>query len=415
MPYNDYSSRVDLAGGIPEPIVGQIIDGLEHESLVARAFTTFNMPSGTARFPVMDALPIAYWQTPAETGVGQPSEVKWANKTVTAETLQVFVPVPRAVLEDSAFDVWANITPKIVEALAYKLDQAVLFGTGAPSSFPTSVYAQIQAASNDLTANTAAASGGLAEDFNRAAEKIVVAGYDPDAILAGRRLANLIRRSRASDGQRFGDFLAVDSYDGMPIYYGANSGLFGSGSGQPIMIMLDSSQYVLGIRRDMDIKLMEEAVITDPAGNVLYNAATQDGVILGIRMRAGWQVANAVTIDSQFGGTNEVQTLTQSGVTSGTQTISFGGYSTSALDREATAAEVQAALEALPSIGAGNVSVARSGSAGARVYTVTFQNALGSTNVGNLSATSTAGSIAQATTTSGASGVRASAAALKAA
>ena len=120
-------------------------------------------------------------------------------------------------------------------------------------------------------------------------------------------------------------------------------------------------------------------------------------------MRCGFQVANAVSFDSQLGGTDEVQTLTQNGsVSSGTFYVTFGGYNSATVAYNATAAELQAVIEALPSVGAGNVTVARSGSSGSYVYTVTYKNALGSQNVAQMTATSTAGSIAGATTTAGA-------------
>lgn len=67
---------------------------------------------------------------------------------------------------------------------------------------------------------------------------------------------------------------------------------------------------------------------------------------------------------------NEVQTVTITGTpTGGTWTLTFDGEETTNLDYDATAGEVEAALEALPNIGAGNVTV--SGSAGGP-YTVTF-------------------------------------------
>jgi hypothetical protein len=79
---------------------------------------------------------------------------------------------------------------------------------------------------------------------------------------------------------------------------------------------------------------------------------------------------------AETAGTNEQQTVTISAA-GGTFTISFGGYTTVALAFNAIASVVQAALEALPSIGTNNVLVGLGGS----VYTLTFRNALGNTNV----------------------------------
>jgi hypothetical protein len=72
---------------------------------------------------------------------------------------------------------------------------------------------------------------------------------------------------------------------------------------------------------------------------------------------------------------NEVQTVTVTGTpTGGTFRLAFNAGPTAPLPHNATAAAVQAALEALPDVGAGNVVV--TGSAGGP-WAVTFQAALG--------------------------------------
>jgi hypothetical protein len=82
--------------------------------------------------------------------------------------------------------------------------------------------------------------------------------------------------------------------------------------------------------------------------------------------------------------TNEVQTVTITGSpTGGTFTLTFGGQTTGAIAYNAAASAVQTALEALSTIGVGNVVV--SGSAGGP-YTVNFVNDLGNTNVAAMTA-----------------------------
>jgi len=79
-------------------------------------------------------------------------------------------------------------------------------------------------------------------------------------------------------------------------------------------------------------------------------------------------------------GEDEVATATITGTpTGGTFTLTFGGDETAAIAYDAAASAVQSALEALDSIGPGNVSV--SGSAGGP-YTITFINDLADENVG---------------------------------
>lgn len=414
MPFNSKTTRANLEGGLPKPILDKIWEGVEHRSLIAQSFETIDMPAGTSRMPVMDSLPVAYFQNPADVGVGQPTNIAWANKEVTAETIICFVPVPNAVLEDAKFNVFDRMIPKVAEAVSIALDGAVINGTGAPASYPTNLAAAAVAASSNLTANSAASAGGFAEDLNRAAELIALSGYDASHILAGTALKNRIRRTRATDGQRIFD-MTTESYEGLPFVYGSNK-LFPSGSGNVLGVMIDRDQYILGLRRDLEIQVMDQAVITAPDGTVLYNAATQDGKVLRVTFRAGWQVANAATQDNLSNGTDEVVTLTQSGAGAATEmTISFGGYSTATLDPDSTAAEVQSALENLASIGQTNITVARSGSSGSYVYTLTFTNALGSQDVGAVTATIDAGTITPAVDTAGVAGSRTSVATLIAA
>jgi len=75
---------------------------------------------------------------------------------------------------------------------------------------------------------------------------------------------------------------------------------------------------------------------------------------------------------------DDVQTLTQASATGGTFTITFGFgtvYSTAPIPYNATAAQVQSALQALPNIGAGNMSCT-GGALGSSGVVCTFGGAL---------------------------------------
>jgi hypothetical protein len=75
-------------------------------------------------------------------------------------------------------------------------------------------------------------------------------------------------------------------------------------------------------------------------------------------------------------GVDEVQLLTPSGTISGGDfTLTFDGEETDPIDWDATAAEIQAALEALPNVGEGNV-VCTDGPIATDPVTVTFAGAL---------------------------------------
>lgn len=90
----------------------------------------------------------------------------------------------------------------------------------------------------------------------------------------------------------------------------------------------------------------------------------------------------AITTGETMGGaTNEVQTVSITGTpTGGTFTLTFRGETSAAINHNATAAAVQAALEALQQIGPGNVACGGGPLPGSGV-TVTFKGSLGGLDV----------------------------------
>src|SRR5262249_17274915 len=109
---------------------------------------------------------------------------------------------------------------------------------------------------------------------------------------------------------------------------------------------------------------------------------------------AGLTAGATNTTTQQGSNGNEVQALTFT-AGAGTFFLSFANQTTGALAFNATASTVQAALQALSAIGAGNVSV--TGSPGN--YTLTFQGALANTDVPQTTITLLTGLTAGAITT----------------
>jgi hypothetical protein len=94
--------------------------------------------------------------------------------------------------------------------------------------------------------------------------------------------------------------------------------------------------------------------------------------------------ASASTV-TEGGPVNEVQRVGHIGAFSGTFTLTFSGQTTSAIAWNASAATVQSALEALSNIGTGDVAVVQTQSQGStKEWQITFQNALGGINVGQI-------------------------------
>ena len=122
-----------------------------------------------------------------------------------------------------------------------------------------------------------------------------------------------------------------------------------------------------------------EIEFTDSVGSANVGAVTSSATWSAAQGR--FDIAVTVTTEGTAGG-DEVQTITLTPTpTGGTFTLTYDGQTTSAIAFDASAATVDAALEALSNIGAGDVAV--TGSAGGP-WTVTFGTALADTNVAEM-------------------------------
>jgi hypothetical protein len=137
-------------------------------------------------------------------------------------------------------------------------------------------------------------------------------------------------------------------------------------------------------------------VAPDPAMFTL--AAYPDGVPSGTPL--GLITATGLYGPYTGDSTDEVQTITEGGSGLTSFTLTYAGQTTASIDDQATAAQVQTALEALSNIEPGDVTV--TGSAGGP-YTVNFGGRLANTNVAAMTATPTGGTgtVTIATTTAG--------------
>lgn len=295
MPYNSLVSRTDAAALIPEDVAAGIIQNAVAQSAAMSLFRRTTMARNQQRMPVLSALPIAYFVS-GDTGLKQTSEQAWANKYLNVEEIAAIVPIPDAVLDDTDFDIWGEIQPRIEEAVGRTLDAAVFFGINKPTSWPTDIVAAAIAAGNTYNRGTNnAAAGGLAEDVNQVMGLVEADGFDVNGFVADRRYRSRLRGARDTTGQQITD-VGVTELFGVPMRYVA-PGLWPSGSGAAELIAGDWSQGILGVRQDITYKFLTEAVIQDSTGAIVYNLAQQDMTAMRVVFRCAWQVANPLTYE----------------------------------------------------------------------------------------------------------------------
>ena len=295
MPYDSQINRTDAGALIPEEVAREIIQGVPEASTVMSLATKApNMSRKQKRIPVLSTLPTAYF-VDGDTGIKQTTEQAWANKYLNAEELAVIVPIPDAVLDDADYDIWAEVKPRLIEAIGVAFDAAVFFGTNAPAAWPTDIVAAATSAGNVVALGTGT---DLYDDLLDEGGVISLVETD-DFMYSGHAAAMSMRGKyrglRDTQGQPIFTRSMQDGnkydLDGDPIYFPRNGAFDASAA---LQISGDFKQVIYAMRQDITWKILDQAVITDDSNNIILNLAQQDMVALRCVVRLAWQVPNPI-------------------------------------------------------------------------------------------------------------------------
>lgn len=289
-------SREQAEALIREQVVPEIFQKAPEQSVfMGLAKKLPNMTSKQTRIRVLDLLPVAYWVN-GDTGMKQTTEQAWDNVFLTAAELAVIVPIPEAVLDDAEFDIMGEVTPRVVEAIGKRVDEAVIFDKGRPAEWGAGIITRARQAGNNVTGSgtdlyaALLAEGGV---FSKVEEY----GYAVSGVVASMGMRAKLRGLRDDNGQPIynTNMQGATSYalDGAPMYYPAN-GSFDKTMAQ--LIAGDFSQAVYAIRQDITVKILDQGVIQDPnTKEIVYNLAQQDMIALRVVFRLGWALPNPAT------------------------------------------------------------------------------------------------------------------------
>lgn len=309
MPYNNVISRTDAAALIPAEVSAEILKEVSETNPVMRLARKLpNMSRSQRDMPVMSALATAYFLT-GDTGLKQTSEVNWTNKHINAEELAVIVPIPEAVLDDADYDVWGEVKPSLVEALNIAIAQAVLYGTNIPATWTANL-------------STAGTAGGIVGVANAAGQVISMAayadayeailgetaagvdglfmlveadGYAVSGSIAHLSMKGILRNTRDTNGLPIFKTSMQDptryELDGTPLFFPSDGSIV---AGSSLLISGDWSKLVYAMRQDITYKVLDQAVIQDATGAIVYNLAQQDMVALRAVMRLGFALPNPI-------------------------------------------------------------------------------------------------------------------------
>ncbi len=293
MPYNSLTSRTDVQALIREQVSDIMLTSLQESSAALSLFNRINVPTNQTRFPVLSALPTAYFVS-GDTGLKQTTEAAWDNKYINIEELAAIVPIPDSVLADASFDVFGTIRPLLQNAIARTLDAAVFFGVNKPASWPTDVAAAAIAAGNTYERGTNAnTAGGIAEDINQLIGTMIADGYGPTAFVANPVFQTRLRSARDANGQLLTDVNGgVNNIWGLPTQYPMPGMWPATGDLDAELFALQRENFIIGVRQDFTVTASNTAVIQDGSAAIQYNMFQQDMTAFRIVFRVGWQVSN---------------------------------------------------------------------------------------------------------------------------
>lgn len=295
MPFNSVISRTNADSLIPEDVSREIIQGVTEASMVMRlARRAPDMSRKQRRMPVLSTLPTAYFVN-GDTGLKQTSNVSWDDKYLNAEELAVIVPIPEAVLDDSDYDIWGEVRPRIIEAMGVAFDAAVLHGTNAPADWPDDLLTSATAASNTVTLGAGADIYDDIMGTSGVISKVEADGFMVSGHIAALSMRARLRGLRDANGQPMFNATMQEAtryqLDGEPVEFARTGALSTSAA---LMFSGDWQQLIYAMRQDITWKLLDQAVIQDGSGNILYNLPQQDMVAVRAVMRIAWQVPNPI-------------------------------------------------------------------------------------------------------------------------
>lgn len=296
--FENDANMIDRTGAeslIPVQESNEIIQGtIAQSAVLSRGRKLANMTSKQYKMPVLDMLPIAYFVN-GDNGQKQTTKQAWDKKYITAEEIAVIVPIPEAVLDDSEYDIWAEVKPRVTEAFGRVIDSAILFDVNKPTTWRDGVVTTATKAGTVVTLGAADSLYDkiMAEDGVIA--KVENCGYFVNGHMADISMRAKLRGLKNTNGDPLfkQDLQGTTQYalDGSPMNF-PNNGAFDKT--KALMISGDFSQLAYAIRQDITFKLFTEGVVQNTDGSIAYNLMQNDMVALRAVMRLGWEIPNPI-------------------------------------------------------------------------------------------------------------------------
>lgn len=299
--YDQYISRTEAASLQAEDRFDQIFQGITEASAVLKLATKLrDMTKHERKLPVLENLVEAFvlgstTAASGETALMKTSDASWKDVSILAADMGTVVPVPINTLEDSDYDIWMALEPKVIEALGKLIDSLILHKAAgsAPTDWPIGIVPYCVANSKTVDLSTQLAAGDDLYDVLLGESGVVSIpesdGYYPTGHIAALSMRSKLRGCRDANGQPI--FVSDPngpvrySLDGEPIMFPRNGGITPSSA---LLISGAWDQLVYSWRKNITFDVSAEGVISDSDGKVQINLKQQRYLALYCHIRFGW-------------------------------------------------------------------------------------------------------------------------------
>jgi hypothetical protein len=271
---------------LPRGVAADFIGAIEEASLALALGRVLRMSEATESLPIVAFRPQAKFVSPAYGGRKPVTEIRWTAVDIRAEEVAATIPVPNAWIQDANFDVEGQVERELANAMAYAIDQAILFGNDAPASFPTGgVVAFADAVSGADPLDTLSDAMGDLEGK----------GILPDGIAAGASIGAALRAAYRDAGELPG-VRPADTIWGLPVRRSL------AWTPPPDAIVGGWQYLAIGMREDVTFGRSTEGVLLDESGEIVATAFQDNVTLVKVYARLGCaigQPARAVPGEAQ--------------------------------------------------------------------------------------------------------------------
>lgn len=295
MAFSDYVSRSEAAGDVPIQLVDELIAAVKTGSIVMQLGREVPVTTRDSRVPVVTRLPSASWitGTDPDTGLKSVSDMAISNTQLLAEELATIAVLPQNVIDDSGFPIWDAVKPELASAIARAYDEAVMFGTNKPTTFPPAmvtaattanqvVSADVYANATDNPALVLQAAGMIAQVGVNADGAAVAPGweYRAGALRTSALVANPVGASSPFPMVLGGLGIRTrpDTWPA-PATNGTDA------------VVANWKNVLVGMRKQITMEMFDTGVISDASGVVTQNLLQQDLIAVRVTFRAGYLLA----------------------------------------------------------------------------------------------------------------------------